>query len=369
MVAVPEHAALRRIEFVEEAAARPDHGLVAIPPGLGLARRFLPFHQQCRREERGHDEGREVSLQVQQRAHVRDAVHGERAQRLAGVPIHDQPEDGQAERRGAQAERERRPDEERRAQVRERGDEVLGAVGRAEHVLGRDDEAHVEREELGPAPARHLERLARAGAVPGEDQRRGEEHPEHRRDERDRPLVAERGVQPRVAQRRVEERHGGDQRHHAHQQRRNATDGVDPHPRAGEAHEARADGEGLGAIERRRGEDRGPRVVAVHARGEARGEDDDEVAPPAPRRHHQQHAEGEPVGGPDEERQAGVERQVRGVGREQVVDGAEGDVSEGLPDRSGPGRGEDRRGLGAHCGATGAGGSAHILFGFYGFPR
>ncbi len=329
-------------------------------PRFGLAHRILPLDQEGRRKERGDNDGREVALQMQHRAPVGYPVDGERAEAVGGVPVADEAEDREAEGRGAQPEAQGCPDEERRAQVDERRSEAGHRGPRAEHVVGSDHEARVEHQQLGQARPAELEGLLPAVAAPREDERRGEQHAEHGRDEGDRPHLAERAARMHVGEARVEDRHRGHERPHADEERGHAANGVHLDARAGEPQEPRGHEQRLGGVHRHGRGDLLPRGVEVEAHGDGRDEHQAEVGGPAPHRRHEKHAEGHPVRRPDEQRQARLQGQARRIGGQGIVDDAEDDVGECLP-HGGGGREAGYRGrFGAHI---------QSLIEFYGVRR
>ncbi len=333
---------------------------MAVAPLLGLAHRVLPLDQECRRKERGDDDGREVALQVQHRAPVGHAVDGEGAEAVRGVPVADEAEDREAEGRGAQPEAQRRPDEERRAKIDERRDEPRDHRARAEDIVGGHHEARVEHEQLRQARTPQLERFLPAVAAPREDERRGEQHAEHRRDEGDRPHLAKRAARVHVGETRVEDRHRGHQRPHADEERGDAPNGVHLNARAGEPQESRGHEQRLGGVHRHGRGDLLPGRVQVEADGEGRDQHQAEVGGPTPHGRDEQHAEGDPVRRPDEQGQARLQGQAGRVGGQRVVDDAEGDVGERLPHRNGGREAGDRGRFGAHL---------HSLIEFYGVRR
>ena len=126
-------------------------------------------------ERRDHDDG-EVALHVEQQGNLRRDLHAlERGRR---EPVRHEPEEREADGRLAQAEAKRRPDEEWRAEIGERGnDPTLVGLAREDDVR-REDEAHVEGDELGQQRAPEIHESLAPGR-PREDEGRGDQHAHH----------------------------------------------------------------------------------------------------------------------------------------------------------------------------------------------
>src|SRR5947208_1010050 len=91
----PSSSALARLEA---ALARADHALVAVAPFLRHARGVASLAEERRGEERDHDRGGEVGVQVEQLGLV-GHLHGEGTAAVARVPVADEAEHREAERR------------------------------------------------------------------------------------------------------------------------------------------------------------------------------------------------------------------------------------------------------------------------------
>ena len=155
-----------------------------------------------------------------------------------------------------------------------------GGLGRGdEDVVRGEHQPHVERDQLGHPRAPLGERLGEAAPAPGEHERGEQEHPEHRGDESDGPVLAHRHAVGEVRVARLEQGRDDHHGHHADQERRKGADAVDLHAGARQSREAER-GQG--------GKDEG------HARGERqlgrqphqfgrsqRGQDGKDGLPPA----------------------------------------------------------------------------------------